>query len=203
MSITLVHPDSGTDGAVNFARDCALDIIAELVSASIGHTVVTGSMAVRGQVNAILEASIGKDGAFLGFGHGLPGQLMGFNGECAFHADDARLLNNKVCYVLACYSFDGLSKAAIQAGAISYVGFEDEFWVPYFFTEELKRCCTKGIKEYLKGNSKIDEVKLLTENEFTTTIEELDNRDMSDLPPIAPLCVSHFTLDMDRLRFYP
>lgn len=68
-------------------------------------------------------------------GHGDDTAIGGHNNEILISSQEASLLRNKVVYARACNSINVLGKAAIDDGALAYIGYD----VPFaFYTEDEK-----------------------------------------------------------------
>ncbi len=207
MNTVIIHPQKGQDRessaslATEFARQCAIDVI-NAIRGRVTYQTIRGPKAIREHLVKVLGLSAGKSGKFLGFGHGEPEQLLGFNSQCALHQEDAYLLNNKICYVLACYSFDGLGKGAISAGAAAYIGFAGKFQVPFYFRGELVSCCTEGIKSYLLGNCGLREIRKKTWDKFDETRSKLEQTDFSALKTTAIWSLTAFSYNQNQMKFY-
>lgn len=202
MSSLVVHPLKGRDMGSNFARECALELIQTMRRVGFGYRLLREPNAQRGSTCAALENANDHFTVFMGFGHGLPGQLFDSRERLMFHQTDAHLLAEKACYVLACFSFRGIGEEAIRHGAVAYVGFTERFIVPQYFRDEMRKCCISGMKEFLLGNCGLTEIEDVTSSEFEATRRTLDELDLGGYGDQAIWSKSSFSYNQNILRFY-
>lgn len=202
MSTILIHPPKSKETTIKFARECALDVIHAIRENGISLIMIHNTLMIRKNVVAALISRKNQNGQFLAFGHGKTDEIFGFRDQCALHSDDAPLLNNKVCYVLACHTASGLGYAAMQSGASAYIGFREFFLVPPYFRSDMINCCVSGILEYVLHGCPIRDIEKITRDRFDTTVKKLYQNLRGDEKRDVLFSVAAFSHNSSDLRFY-
>ena len=66
-------------------------------------------------------------------GHGQDNYMTGQGGQPLLSTSNANLMDGRVVYDLSCKSGRGLGPATINAGAISFLGYDENFWLVLLF----------------------------------------------------------------------
>lgn len=160
----IVHPTKGQDEVLNFALKCALQIKNSLKSCGLKYVHLKGPSATNHHVKNQLVTMNG--GNFLAFGHGSPELLTITGGSPIFTISDAPYTVDKVCYFVSCCTAQKIGPETIRHGAIAFIGFLGQFFVPKYHKDDLINCITAGITCYLLGKCALDEIEKITDDAF-------------------------------------
>ncbi len=193
LSIIVIHPGKTTEPAVRFARDCALRLLAELKGQGVVARVIKGSKMTRRHIVQELQAELRSQGDIIAFGHGTHDRLANHHHECALHQQDAPLLENKVCYVLACHSCTSLGRPAIDSGAVFFFGLDGYFRVPRYYRDLMMTCMISGILSFLKGECSLSGIEEITMKQFDSALRQIPQFSMNSPSRVveALICFSN------------
>lgn len=109
-------------------------------------------------VRHLLESIIDKTDPILIFlnGHGNSNQVTGNNLEVLLNAgDNEGLLRSRITYALSCSSAKSLGPKSILAGAISYIGYDEDFIFYYDINSISKPLLDKTASLFLEPSTMI------------------------------------------------
>lgn len=172
MESLFLFPKDSSESELNFARQCALEIKNELCGLGFDTKEIVGDDAGEQKiVNALTEK---KDGNFLAFGHGNP-ELFSVHKDQhpIFFLRNTPHLKNLVCYFFSCCVGKKIGPAAMNDGALAFIGFKEDLeYVPDYKSNFIE-CATSGIRTYLRGDCELGEIAKITNDSFNAEISRL------------------------------
>lgn len=172
MESLFLFPKDTSEAALNFARQAALNLKDELCKLGVSTKEIVGDDANELKiVNSLVE---NKDGSFLAFGHGAPELFTVHEDQHpVFFLRNTQHLSNFVCYFLSCCTGKKIGPAAINNGALAFFGFKEDFEFVPNYEENFIQCVTSGIRQFLTGGCKLEEIEKITNNSFNAEISRL------------------------------
>lgn len=102
-------------------------IIDEAKKKNVSITDLHREKANKNRVSGILKKKASTKMLVVFNGHGNSGAITGHDDEPLVTKDDASGLVNKIVYARSCQSAKVLGRAAITAGSLAYLGYEEDF----------------------------------------------------------------------------
>lgn len=143
-------------------------------------------------------------------GHGAPDHITGQGGQYLLGLENANIMDGRVVYDLSCNSGAVLGPATINAGAISFLGYDVPFWLVHLGEEGLANPLAdqfaKGFFEshnvapiaFIRGRTILRSYQI-SQDTFTTWIQAWENIDSAD----AVMVVSYLIWDRDHQVLHP
>ncbi len=105
--------------------------------------------AVRNSIETALKN--GALGLFLFYGHGEPDKMLSQAVIPVIDLDNVHLLQNKIVYVVACWTAKTLGKASEKYVRV-YLGYKDEVvvWFDPPYKDHLEKCVNMGIRSMME-----------------------------------------------------
>jgi len=161
----IVRPHKVKDIPLKFAKECAIQIKNFLQTNGISVKDLKGTSAYR--INVINQlCGLKKGDNFLVFGHGNPDYIRVGANSPVFTIEDTVNTFEKICYFLSCCTARGIGQQAIKDGALAFIGFKDDFSVPFRYKEEMIEACLSGMKKFFLGQCTIREIEKIMDISF-------------------------------------
>ena len=143
-------------------------------------------------------------------GHGQDNYMTGQGGQPLLSPANANLMDGRVVYDLSCLSGRGLGPAVVNAGAISFLGYDENFWLVQMIeggiANPLNDEFAKGFFEshnaapiaFIRGRSILRSYQI-SQDSFNTWIQAWENVDSAD----AILIAGYLLWDRDHQVLIP
>ena len=133
------------------------------------------NLAIRKEIEICLEDVIREFAIVLFYGHGSKSgdSLIGQDQRALIDLQNNYMLQNKICYIVACCSAKVLGPDSISKNAVSYIGFRKKYVFIHDLEESFGECANAGILKMIRegcttGQAKqaIQEQLILWENRW-------------------------------------
>ena len=156
-----------------------------------------GKDAIRPNIENLLKQHIHQTGLFVFIDHGENDQLIGSDGRSIIDLDNIGLLNNKFIYAIACRSGAELGYAALNSGAVGYMGFNNDFHIITSATKTFCQCFLSGVMALLQENKSPLEARERVKIEVGGVIDKLKHKYHTTKDARLPIIVNSLKHNMN------
>ena len=170
MSVSMIITRPDHDDVTHYLHSWSEQIISEAESKNVKVVDLEKNRAIRREVENVLEKIPAQIVIFNG--HGSDSSIAGHNFEVLIKSgENESLLKSKIVYAISCSSGKILGPKSIDAGAISFTGYDDVFFLA---REPIKisRPLEDGLAELFLKHSNVFVISLIKGNSVSDSFEK-------------------------------